>query len=571
MPQPANDSDWTSEDAARFWTAERMAAATPEEAKGDSARPAVSAPAQAPGAGTRKSARAGDPFYEGVPSVGMLYYRTNDLATHSCTASVVHSPRGNLLLTAAHCSLGSKVAFVPQYRSNKAAAQQPHGIWAIADIFKDPRHSENHIGPGSDLDFAFATVKPDKLGRQVESITGGNRLSRAPGYENWVTVIGYPNSKDAPKDQAVKCRTKTTRLPGYRQMRIDCGGFYGGTSGSPWLANFDEKTKTGDVIGNLGGWNGGGLKNGSDRISFAPVYGDEVFKLYDDAVNNRTPRRAPLSYSPYAQGGGELWEKARLMASGDYTGDGRADMIVVWNDGEVTLYRGDGQGGFSGENQLAPAESVFKYATVLTGGDFAGGDLSDVTVRWKDGEVSLYADVSAGTRFTKETTLATPSEGSIWKHADQIIAGRFSANKWTDDLLVRWSDGEVSLFSDVGDKVKLANEKQLRKPDDTWRQATLLTSGDFTGNDQWDVLIRWSDGKRTLHPDLSPSGFGEAVEMQAANSLWKNAQVMTAGNYNTNGHPDDLVIRWSDGEVSLYTDTGTTLGTEHNIVPPKAQ
>jgi len=29
-------------------------------------------------------------------------------------------------------------------------------------------------------------------------------------------------------------------------------------------------------------------------------------------------------------------------------------------------------------------------------------------------------------------------------------------------------------------------------------------------------------------------------------------------------------VRWSDGETTLYTDTTTTLGREHMLVPPKA-
>ncbi|MFF3327544.1 trypsin-like serine protease [Streptomyces sp. NPDC002889] len=574
-----NTGNWTSEDAARFWTAERMASATPVQDKGEGqgegeAVTQQTTPAQAPPKNSKTSkarqgraAAAEEPFYEGVPSVGMLYFVGKDLATHSCTASVVHSTRGNLILTAGHCGLDSNRAFVPQYRTNKPASGQPHGIWAIDRVFKDPRHTD--VGPGSDLDFAFATVKPDKLGRQVESVTGANRLTRSPGYANWVTVIGYPNSKDAPKDQAVKCKTKTTRLPGYQQMRMECGGFYGGTSGSPWIANFDENTKTGDVIGNLGGWNGGGLLNNSDRISFSPLYDDEVFKLYDDAVNNRTPQRPPLPYSPYSGGAGELWEHARLMASGDYTGDGKADTIVVWTDGEVTLYRGNGQGGYSGENQLLAKNDLWKHATVITGGDFTGSNTADLIVRWSDGEVSLYADVSATTKFSKETMLA--AKDSVWKHATQVVAGRFSANKWTDDVLVRWKDGEVSLYTDVSATVKFSKEKQLRKPEALWEHATLLASGDFTGNDNWDVIIRWSDGERSLYPDVSDAGFGKEVQMEAPNPLWKHAEVMTAGNYNGNGHPDDLIVRWSDGELTLYGDTGTKLGTERNLVPPRTK
>jgi hypothetical protein len=43
---------------------------------------------------------------------------------------------------------------------------------------------------------------------------------------------------------------------------------------------------------------------------------------------------------------------------------------------------------------------------------------------------------------------------------------------------------------------------------------------------------------------------------------------MTTGNFTTNHRTDDLVIRWSDGETTMYVDTGmSTLGTEQNLVP----
>ncbi|MGW7413443.1 FG-GAP-like repeat-containing protein [Streptomyces sp. NPDC054863] len=568
---------WTSAEAEKFWTPARMEAATaPPGSPGTPAGPVPANATRTPEekSAARKQPRSGGPQlfgpgadidHVGSPAVGMLYFVDAALSTHSCTASVVQSPKKNLIVTAAHCGTGSKVAFVPQYRSAQPASTQPHGIWAIERAFRDNRHTK--FGPGSDVDFAFATVKPNKTGQQIQDITGGNRLTRTPGYANWVTVMGYPNSGDAPADKAIKCYTKTTRLAGYKQMRLDCGGFYGGTSGSPFLMNYDEKTKTGDLVGNLGGWNGGGLLSNDDSVSFSPIYDNEVFDLYDAAINNREPTKKPPFTS--GLGEGELWTHARQMASGDYTGDGKADLIVVWTDGEITLYRGDGLGGFVGETQLQAKDDSWDNAVTITGGDFTGSNLYDLLVRWSDGRVTLYADVSPTAKLGNATQLM--GANSTWPHADQIIAGRFANNQWVDDLVVRWSDGEVSLFSDVSTSVKFSKETKLKAPNTTWPHATLLTSGDFTGNDNWDLLVRWTDGERTLYPDLSPTGFGKEVQMQVPNALWAHAHVMTAGNYNGNGHPDDLIVRWSDGELTMYTDTGTALGAEHTLVPPKAK
>ncbi|GHF34799.1 hypothetical protein GCM10010218_14960 [Streptomyces mashuensis] len=284
---------WSSEEARRFWGPSRMSASLDDSADGDRG-PAGTGPGEAD-AGAADSADAARPLngsaqhFDGVPSVGVIFYVGEDMRDHHCTASVVHSPKGNLILTAGHCGMGDDAAFVPGYR--KGEGKQPYGVWAVDRTFVDPRRQDT--GPGSDYDFAFATVKADGRGRPVERVTGANRLARTPGWVNRVTVIGYPAADSDPADQAVRCTALTSRLEGFRQLRMRCNGFFSGTSGSPWLIHFDEKTRTGDVVGVLGGLNGGGPDGeDSDKISYSPVNDDEIFKLYLDAINGREPRRA---------------------------------------------------------------------------------------------------------------------------------------------------------------------------------------------------------------------------------------------------------------------------------------
>jgi hypothetical protein len=42
---------------------------------------------------------------------------------------------------------------------------------------------------------------------------------------------------------------------------IDCAGYAGGTSGSPWLMDYDPRTGVGVVGGVIGGLNQGGCSN----------------------------------------------------------------------------------------------------------------------------------------------------------------------------------------------------------------------------------------------------------------------------------------------------------------------
>ncbi|MCH0562097.1 MULTISPECIES: hypothetical protein [unclassified Streptomyces] len=52
-------------------------------------------------------------------------------------------------------------------------------------------------------------------------------------------------------------------------------------------------------------------------------------------------------------------------------------------------------------------------------------------------------------------------------------------------------------------------------------------------------------------------------------TTWKDANVIAGGDC-TGGSHREVIVRWSDGETTLCTDTSTTLGREHMLVPPKA-
>ncbi|MCX4882457.1 sialidase family protein [Streptomyces sp. NBC_00847] len=560
---------WTSAAAENFWTPQRMAQATPDSPRGEA--PAGWKPeSTVHGAAAAKNGS----YFAGVPTIGTFFHYVTDPATDRltgrfCSASVVDSPQGNVILTAAHCSGGSRGMFVPRY-DGAAKNPTPYGRFAVQRWIRDARWYQADGHPTrdaySDFDYAFARVADNKRRQSVQKAVGAAlKLGRVNGrYKQNVTVVGYPGSHN-PKNRPFVCAGVDTRqLPGYHQMRMDCGGFYGGTSGSPWITGLNERTGSGTVIGDLGGYDGGGLENNSDRISFAATYDQRAVEIYDAAKTNTTPRQYPRGYSMYPTGGG-LWQHAMKTASGDYTGDGKTDMIAIWSDGEVTLYTGNGRGGFSGERRMAKS-STWTHARTIAGGDFNGSNASDLMVVWSDGEVTLYTGNGNG-GFSGETQMAKP--GSTWKDAVQITAGRYSADQRTDDLMVRRADGETILYTDVDGRGFL-HENKLKSPDDTWRHATVLAAGNFTGGANWDVVVRWSDGELTLYRDSSASGVGTEVKLKSSNKLWTHATVMTAGAY-TPGDPNDLLVRWSDGETTLYTDTTTTLGREHMLVPPKAR
>jgi V8-like Glu-specific endopeptidase len=549
---------------AQFWTASRLSSAVPV------ASPAVTGPTSLQLRQTAPKTVPQGRYFGGVPTVGTFFVQQASGAT-SCTGSVVHSSGHNLLLTAGHCaaSWGSKPShriFVPEYASGKAATAQPYGFFPVDQMFIDPRFdARQRAAATTDLDFAFAVTGPDSSGRLIEDVTGALTLKTTPGYVNTVTVIGYPGIAHNPKSQALTCTVPTSQLSGYRQMKMLCGGYYSGTSGGPWIQNFNAKTGTGDVIGEIGGRGGGGDDDNDDWVSYSPYFNQNIIDLYDDTVAGKLTARTPYQSvtGPDALPGGvSTWKKARLTASGDYNGPG---LLVVWTDGRVSLFPSDRKGGFGAEHTLLAANARWRTARLVTSGDFDGSSLFDLMVVWGNGSVSSFPDVSAK-GLGKEKTFA--KAGSMWRSATQIAAGRFSTSAYVTDLIVRWSDGEVSLYTGVGGG-SFGTEHQLHKPGSLWKNATLLTSGQYTGTKNWDLFVRWADGELDSYPGTNAHGFGAEKRLRNSNSLWRGGLAVATGRFTANALFDDLIVRWPDGTASMFPDTRQSkLGAERVLVQP---
>ena len=182
------------------------------------------------------------------------------------------------------------------------------------------------------------------------------------------------------------------------------------------------------------------------------------------------------------------------------------------------------------------------------------------------GEVTLYGDVGSKGLNRAGTRMIKPN--ATWKNATQISAGRFGGTRYVTDLIVRWADGGLTLYTNVGAGT-FGQQHRLKAPNGTWKNATLLTGGDFSGRQKWDLMVRWADGELDDYPGTGTSGLGTERRIQNPNGRWAQVATMTTGDFTENGRTDDLVVRRSDGETTMYTDTsGSSLGRERMLVAP---
>jgi V8-like Glu-specific endopeptidase len=208
----------------------------------------------------------------GTPAVGAIF-RLSDgrLGNHFCTGSVVDSPHGDLVLTAAHCVSGvvaPQIAFVPEYDTGS----MPYGIWQVTSIVVDDRWASS-ADPDDDVAFL---VLARRDGHPLEALTGGEHIGIGEHAGQLVRVTGYPASANAP----IACNNRV-KMFSPTQLQFDCGGYTDGTSGSALLTGVNPSTGLGTVIGVIGGYEQGGYVA---WVSYAARFGANVAALYQEAI-----------------------------------------------------------------------------------------------------------------------------------------------------------------------------------------------------------------------------------------------------------------------------------------------
>jgi len=215
-------------------------------------------------------------------TVGALFTLTasGQLGNHFCTASVVDSPTGNLIVTAAHCMESQRpgqVVFVPDYSSGLA----PYGLWTVTSVIED----QPWLASGDPDDVVAFLVVSQRGGKiPVQSLTGGETVGVGESAGRSVVVAGYPNIQNTP----LSCRNTVSAFSA-TQFEFDCDGFTDGTSGSPLLADPDSvgsgsKSPAGraaTVIGVIGGYEQGGY---TASVSYAARFSARFADLYQTAV-----------------------------------------------------------------------------------------------------------------------------------------------------------------------------------------------------------------------------------------------------------------------------------------------
>ncbi|OPC76483.1 hypothetical protein B4N89_46475 [Embleya scabrispora] len=252
---------------------------------------------------------------------------------------------------------------------------------------------------------------------------------------------------------------------------------------------------------------------------------------------------------------GDTTRDRRNEYSGDFDGDGRADVLTVYDYGQSTsaffVSAGNADGTFGAPRQVWASLAGHWDTTRVkyTIGDFDGDGRDDIAALhvWNDGSTSLFKFIAhPGGVFSEPIPgYVTPAGNWDWNRA-MVMAGDFNGDG-KDDVAMLYAkvadpaNGTTSVHTWV-----VRSDGTFDTPLPGWQSApggwnaasAKYTVGDYNGDGRADIaaLYGWSDGSVTLHTLLAGPDGALAAPVQswrAAPGTWDwNKTQLTTGDYN---------------------------------------
>ncbi|MFF4278983.1 FG-GAP-like repeat-containing protein [Streptomyces kronopolitis] len=376
-----------------------------------------------------------------------------------------------------------------------------------------------------------------KLARRALGITPVNLATQGPVAGEQLTVTGFGRTKtEWVPDKLHSASFTVTSAAGAdvglkgSDQAVICQGDAGGpalrtTDGTPELVALNSRS-----------WQGGCL-------------GTDPKETRTDAVDVRVD---DLS---------DWIRRTAFRVQDDVTGDGIADLAAVWNDGTLHLYPGEVNKGLSGQNIAQLGGTSWKTMKQHAKGDFTNDGIADLMTIWNDGTLHLYKGDGKG-KFT--TAAAVTEGGKTWGTTKQLTAGDYDGDG-ISDLMAVWSDGTLHLYKGKGNG-QLQPQVKVNVGGNTWGTVKLLPGGDFNGDGIADLMAVWDDGTLHYYPGNGTGQVGTQTPVPVGGNTWDTVRQLTAGDYTGDGIADLMAI-WTDGTLHLYKGDGKGGITTATTIP----
>lgn len=470
-----------------------------------------------------------------------------------CTGTVIAPTK---VLTAGHCDTdlpdGTTVVIAGR---NDLSVTTSGFVDGVRSTWTDPSFNLAALNAGTQNvptdDVAVLTLSAPMPSQfpAINLTAQGDGTPYAAGTN--ATIVGYGITTDGGTDVGVLHQatvpiqsdaTCTSAMPGYDGSRMTCAGFPAGgvdtchgDSGGPLLVNGVEAAIT--------DW-------GASTCAAAGTFGVyERLSTYHNAITADFNRPFPGNY--------------------DFTGDGHTDLLAVDGGGNMIDFTGngfadDGNGGFSGAFNIGSGWGGF--STLFRMRNWDGDGTEEVMAETPDGTLTQYETDGQGD-FT------TPN-GVVIGHGFNIFSTILVVNNWTGDglpdMLGITPDGTMVLYEgDEHGGFTTTNGTVIGHGFNIFN--SILTPGTWTGDGNQALIGRLSDGSIRLYESAenAAGGFTTSTGVQIGVGFNVFSKMLTLGDWSGDDQLDMLGIT-GDGTMLLYdtdghgnfiNNTGITIGT----------
>ncbi|MFI6056292.1 FG-GAP-like repeat-containing protein [Streptomyces violascens] len=254
---------------------------------------------------------------------------------------------------------------------------------------------------------------------------------------------------------------------------------------------------------------------GDGIADLAAIWSNGTLHIYPGDKNKG------LAGTDTQQLGGTTWKTTKQLAKGDFTNDGIADIMAIYSNGTMHLYAGDGKGGIKDSVPVATGGSTWGTTKQLTAGDFTGDGIADIMAVWNDGTMHLYAGKGDG---QLEGERPVTVGGNTWATVRLLPGGDFDGDGIAD-LMAVWNDGTMHFYKGSGEG-QIEGERPVTRGGNTWKTALQMIGGDFTGDGIADIMAVWSDGTMHLYKGNGKGDLTDDTSVWGGNT-WKTLIQLT--------------------------------------------
>ncbi|WP_380280835.1 trypsin-like serine protease [Kitasatospora purpeofusca] len=279
------------------------------------------------------------------------------------------------------------------------------------------------------------------------------------------------------------------------------------------------------------------------------------------------------------------WDRAAMkLVQGDFNGDGRSDLAMLYHrgDGSITLHTAltgpDGLlGAFDVNGTTVPAWGNWDWnAFDLFPGDANGDGRTDLMMAYyhPDGSIGFYTALAGSNGAIGEFNGGFSVPAGSWSRADmKLVPGDFNGDGRAElAMLYRHGDGRISQHTSSANAAGLLGDFTT----DGWTvpagagwdwNAIQLLPGDTNGDGRTDVMMAYYHADGAIGFYTAPAGANGGVgEYTAGFSVpagsWVRGDMkLIPGDFNGDGRAElAMLYHHGDGRISQHTSSANAAG-----------